>query len=166
MSETDSLIHDSERGGYGSTKSGKFLAGLSRDPVMHIPSLHVAYLAALVSEMARGLLFPILWLRVESISGSNASLGIVVASFSCGRIIGAPLFGVMSEHYNYKRVLIWCNLILIIGALVFSVAPSVTMLAVAQLLMGIGAGNLATLRAYVSETTSRIKRTEFIAYLT
>ncbi|RYH29042.1 MFS transporter [archaeon] len=166
MSETDALIQDSERGEYGSTKSGKFLIPFSRENLMHTPSLHVVYLAALVSEMARGLLFPTMWLRVETISGSSSSLGIVVASFSCGRILGAPLFGVVSEHYNYKRVLIWCNIILIIGALVFSAASSVMMLVVAQLLMGLGAGNLATLRAYVAEITPRIKRSEFIAYLT
>jgi len=103
-------------------------------------SLKVVYFCVLVSETARGLILPTLWLFVRSLGGDRFEQGLAVSCFSFGRIFAAPLIGHLSEVYGYKSILILCNIILAIGALLYASTTTIHGLLFAQLVLGIGAG--------------------------
>eukprot|EP01039_Chlorochromonas_danica_P002203 gene2203-2406_t len=172
MEETDSLLAESngvDSADYGtsSDRKNRLVKGNSSRRATLLPSLLTVYGATLTSEMARGLLFPTLWLKVETVYGSTTPLGVVVGAFSVGRIIGTPIFGALSDHVNsYRSTLITCNVILLLGAILYGLSQSLLALITAQFVMGLGAGSLGTLRSYVAETAPRVDRTEHMAYLT
>jgi hypothetical protein len=100
----------------------------------------IIYLNVFVSEMSRGLLFPTLWLFVNSLGGSKSFQGLIVSSFSLGRIFTAPFFGYLSEIYGHRVVLLTCNVIMIVGAILYATASSLDWLLAGQLILGIGGG--------------------------
>lgn len=159
---------ESDTDSYGSLQARKAqrVAVVVEEDRRRSSSAWVIYLITFVAEMGRGLLVPTIWIKVESVAPDSSYLGFVVAALSCGRIVGAPVVGSLSDQYNYRRVLIGCNIILIIGALMYCISGSIITLLAAQFVMGIGGGSLASLRGYVAESVSREQRTEYIAYLT
>ena len=104
-----------------------------------ISSLIVAS-CVLIGDMARGILFPTLWLFVQSLGGNKFMQGVAVSSFSIGRIVSAPIFGHFSEIYGYRYVLILCNIIIVVGCYVYTLAETLQLIIFSQLLIGFGAG--------------------------
>lgn len=103
-------------------------------------SIIVIVLCVVVGDMSRGILFPTLWLLVQSLGGSSFSQGAAVSAFSFGRIISSPIFGYASEMYGYRHVLIVCNVVLCLGALMYTMSESLSWLIFSQVIIGIGAG--------------------------
>lgn len=131
-----------------------------------ICSIITIVLTVLIGDASRGILFPTLWLLIESLGGQKLHQGIAVASFSAGRIISSPILGHYSEIYGYKYILILSNLIIIVGCLVYMSASNIWMIFLAQWIIGFGAGTLGVTRAYVVEYAHKQNRTVYIAYLT
>ena len=131
-----------------------------------ICSIITIVLTVLIGDASRGILFPTLWLLIESFGGHNIHQGIAVASFSAGRIISSPILGHYSEIYGYKYILILSNLVIIVGCLVYMSARYIWMIFLAQWIIGFGAGTLGVTRAYVVEYAQKQNRTVYIAYLT
>ncbi len=93
-----------------------------------------------LAEAARGVLFPTLWLNIKSLGGNRFSQGIAVAAFSMGRVVTSPVLGFCSDLFGCKRVLIFSNLTLLVGCLVYAASKSVMGIVLAQFLIGCGAG--------------------------
>ena len=68
--------------------------------------------------------------------------GIVVASFSLGRIISSPLLGTVSELYGYIPVLVISNTIICIGCFGYSLSNTIPMVVCAQVVIGFGSGHV------------------------
>ena len=66
--------------------------------------------------------------------------GMVVASFSLGRILSSPLLGTLSELYGYLPVLVLANSIIALGCLGYAVANTLPLLVLAQVVIGFGSG--------------------------
>lgn len=66
--------------------------------------------------------------------------GIVVASFSLGRILSSPLLGTLSELHGYIPVLVLANLIISLGCVGYALADSLPRLVLAQVVIGFGSG--------------------------
>jgi MFS family permease len=105
-----------------------------------VTSTYLVYFCVFVSEMARGIMLPTLWLFVSSLGGGRFHQGLVVSCFSLGRIIAAPVVGYLSEVYGYKSILTLCNIILAVGAILFSASTNIHQLLFAQFVIGVGAG--------------------------
>lgn len=143
-----------------------------KKPSNHVPaiqpnrsSIYIVGLVVFCSDMARGILFPTLWLYNLSNGGSKTTLGMAVAAFSFGRIISSPYFGHMSEHYGYRYTLILCSLILLLGAIIYSLAFIYHMIILGMFIMGLGAGSLGVTRSYVAQCTVKEERTKYMSYL-
>jgi predicted MFS family arabinose efflux permease len=79
-----------------------------------------------------------MWLFVLSMGGSKISQGIAIASFSSGRVLFSPILGRLSDTHGHRRVLVVSNIIISVGAFIYSAAPSFFFLALGQLVMGSG----------------------------
>lgn len=94
----------------------------------------------LIGDMARGILFPTLWLLVLENGGNQFHQGCAVSAFSAGRIVSSPIFGYGSEIFGYRYILMFCNLVIVAGSIVYSFADSIPAIIGAQFIIGFGAG--------------------------
>jgi len=129
-------------------------------------ALTLIFLCVFVGDMARGILFPTLWLFVQQMGGNRMHQGVVVAAFSFGRIISSPMLGSFSEERGYLPVLVLSNSIIATGCLGYALANTIPLLVAAQVVIGFGSGTLGVTRSYIAENFSRRDRSEFMAYLT
>jgi ceroid-lipofuscinosis MFS transporter 7 len=130
-------------------------------------SILIVAFCVLISDMSRGILFPTLWLNIQSLNGNKSDIGFAVASFSLGRIISSPIFGVLSVKYGYRYILILCNSIMAIGAFLYISSTSINNIIFAQFIMGFSAGSLGVSRSYIAESSLRVEnRTIYLANLT
>jgi MFS family permease len=136
-------------------------------PIVQSPAAEVnAYVtygiigfSVLIGDMARGILFPTMWLFILSFNGSRASEGYALASFSAGRVLSTPIFGKFSDILGHRKVLILCNIILAVGCLLYTRANELYWLNFAYIIMGIGSGSLGVTRSFVAEKCERKYRT-------
>lgn len=94
--------------------------------------------------------------------------GWLVATFSIGRFLIANPLGSFTDKYRHKLALIDSNVILAIGATLWSnseVVGGLIPLFFAQFIMGLGTGSLGVTRSYVVEQVAPAKRTFMLARL-
>ena len=103
-------------------------------------SIMVVVICVIVGDMARGVLFPTLWLLVQALGGSAFYQGAAVSAFSFGRILSSPVFGYASEVYGYRYVLVVCNAVIALGSVMYTLSDSLSWLIFSQIVIGIGAG--------------------------
>lgn len=105
-----------------------------------LQSTITVYVITVIADMCRGLLFPILWLRVQAIGGTAFSQGYVVASFSVGRLFGSLLLGLVVDCMGYYNGFLLTGCLVLLGSIIFVIAKNLFALAFAQFIMGLGAG--------------------------
>eukprot|EP01035_Chromulina_nebulosa_P018232 gene18232-23903_t len=105
--------------------------------------MSTVFTCVLVSDTARGILFPTLWLNVKRFGGTKIAQGMVIGAFSFGRIVSSPVLGWWCEYHG-----------------------SLSWLILSQFVIGLGAGSLGVSRSYVAEHSLRVNRTINLAYLT
>lgn len=132
------------------------------DPVSFRINLFVIFL----SDMGRGIFFPTMWNLVQTLGGDQLHLGYLIGSFSFGRVLVLPLLGHVSNIYGTRFVNKITLLLLAIGSFLFSLVLNVrTMwfMLLANVLIGVGSGNLGVTFSYASSVTPRRKRTSYLA---
>lgn len=147
---------------YGSTNDpGAAMGVLKTDS-----SFYTICLLILTGDTARGVLFPTMWPRVQSMGGDKVTQGITVAAFSFGRVLSSPYLGKWSHKYGYTKILTGTSITILIGTLVNAMSRTNFMLIVSQIIIGIGSGTLGVTRAYVAERTQGKEKTVKISRLT
>ena len=129
-------------------------------------SMIIVALCVFLGDSARGIYFPTMWLNVQRCGGNQAIQGMVVASFSLGRIITSPYLGALSEKMGHKFVLTISNSVILLGCFLYANASSIPSLIISQIIVGFGSGTLGVTRSYVAETSPKEHRTSYMAYLT
>ena len=128
-------------------------------------SLSIIFSCCFVGDTARGLMMPTLWPFVSSMGGNLIWQGFIVAAFSLGRVISSPLFGTLADMYGYRWVLVACNGIIVLGALLYTQSTTLEELFASQFVIGIGTGTLGVTRSYVAENSTKQNRTEMVISL-
>ena len=122
-----------------------------------------------VGDTSRGILFPILSTLCTTLRGSVIDLGYLVAMFSIGRLIVTAPLGYLSDRYRHKLPLVMSSSLLVLGATLWANAyltDKISVLYVAQFLLGVGSGSLGVTRSFVVEQCEPKKRTEALALIT
>ena len=122
-----------------------------------------------VGDTSRGVLFPLLSTLCTQLGGSVIDLGYLVAMFSIGRLIVTAPFGYLSDRYRHKLPLLISSFILVLGSIIWANAFTtnrISVLYVAQFLLGVGSGSLGVTRSFVVEQCEPKKRTETLALIT
>jgi len=89
--------------------------------------------------------------------------GMVVAAYSAGQFAISPIFGYWANRRPTREVLFTSLLLGTAGNILYCWAPNVWVLLVSRFIVGMGAGNVAVARAYVSHATTTRERTAFMA---
>ncbi|CAI5453644.1 unnamed protein product [Caenorhabditis angaria] len=97
--------------------------------------------------------------------------GVVLASFSVGQAIGAPIFGWWSQKSEKFRPPITAGLLMcLIGNLIYGFLPNIKFMEpqyamlMTRIVIGFGCGNLAALRAYVAACSTSEDRNKAVSY--
>jgi hypothetical protein len=123
----------------------------------------------LISDMSRGVTFPIMYPLIVDLGGNAVWLGYIVGAFSLGRVIASPILGRSTIVRGYSTTLVASTTVLLIGCILFAHAYEVGnlyFLVFSQIILGIGSGTLGVTRAYVAEITATRQRTTYLALLT
>ena len=131
-------------------------------------SLWVMGLITIVSECARGVQIPTLWLLIDELGGNKIDLGFLISLFFVGRLCSSAVFELFAEHCGFKLSLCLAKSLLGIGALLMANSYKTDFLGVlyiAQIFMGLGSGTIGVTRMYVMERLPRNRRTPFLARL-
>lgn len=78
--------------------------------------------------------------------------GLVVSSMLVGAIVGAGLSGPLSEKLGRRRLVFMISIVFIIGALILALAPTMEILALGRVIIGLAVGgSTAIVPVYLSE---------------
>lgn len=142
---------------------------LTADGVHDYSGFLCVCMVILLGDMSRGVMFPTMWPLVQSIGGTQVTLGFSVAAFSFGRVLVNPIFGSWSHTYGYTKVLLGSFSILLCGTLLYTQVQNVgrpEFLILAQIALGVGSGTLGVTRAFVADVTAKRNRTTYMALIT
>jgi MFS family permease len=131
-------------------------------------SIYIIGYISFLGDMARGVIFPVLWKLCQALGGHTTDLGYLIAIFSFGRMFFGPILGYICDKYSHKLSLMIASFVLLLGGILWSFVYSSSnlgILFVAQFLLGCGSGSLGVSRAYVIESCPKSKLTEVMAYM-
>lgn len=134
-------------------------------------SIRILYFTMFLSSMSFSIIISNIWPYLITMDkhASKALYGWIVAAFSFGQLISSPLFGLWANYQPVKYPMFVSLIIFTIFSFVYSfcgafsadVAPWVMM--VSRFLIGVGAGNVSVVRAYIAAATTVRERTSAMA---
>lgn len=113
-----------------------------------------------------GIVIPVLPLYAERYGASEATVGILLATYSAMQFVFAPILGKLSDRVGRRPVLL-VSLIgtaagfllmgfapqMPVGFALFGLAPTLVWLFAARIIDGISGGNISTAQAYIADVT-------------
>lgn len=95
---------------------------------------------------------------------SDFSEGIITAALPVGAIFGSVLGGALSDRFGRRRMLIWLAVVFFLGALGAAAAPSVQIMAVFRVVLGLAVGGASTtVPVYLAEISPAERRGSIVA---
>ncbi|MDB5027238.1 MAG: Tetracycline-efflux transporter, partial [Candidatus Eremiobacteraeota bacterium] len=125
----------------------------------------VAFVFATVflDMLAFGIVAPVLPKLVLSFTGEDtaraaAIFGVFGTAFALMQFVCSPLFGVVSDRYGRRPVIVLSNLGLGLDFVLMALAPTLGWLFAGRVIAGITSASTATASAYVADVTAPEKR--------
>lgn len=123
-------------------------------------------LVVFVNFIGVGALIPILPYAVLDVAGgSETMMALLMASFAIAMFVGAPLLGMISDRVGRRRVLIVSVLVSTCGHLVFALTTDLSVMFLARIIAGLGAGNIGVIQAIITDRTKPEDRAKWMGML-
>jgi MFS transporter, DHA1 family, tetracycline resistance protein len=116
------------------------------------------FLIVLIDLVGFGLVIPLLPFYAERFGASPAAVTMLLATYSFGQFLMAPVWGRLSDRYGRKPILLTSLCFSIGSYLWMGFAGALWMLFAARLLAGVGAGNITAAQAYIADVTPPERR--------
>ena len=91
--------------------------------------------------------------------------GALMSVYAVCTFFSAPVFGVLSDRFGRKNILIISLFGSVAGYILFGIGGALWILFLGRIIDGLTAGNISTLFAYVSDTTEPGERTKWFGYI-
>jgi MFS family permease len=111
----------------------------------------MAFLVALLDVMGFGLIIPVQPYLAEELGASPQLVTMLGAIYSLMQFVFTPVWRAMSDRRGRKPVLLCTIAITALGHLAFAFSTSLPALFVARAVAGLGAANIATAQAVMSD---------------
>ncbi|RDI97251.1 MFS transporter [Dyella solisilvae] len=121
------------------------------------------YITVVLDMLGFGIVIPVLPHLVEQLAGggiSNAAwwVGVFATVFAFVQFVFSPVQGALSDHYGRRPVILISNAGLAINFVLLALAPTLWLLFVARVLLGMTAASFTTANAYIADITPKEKR--------
>jgi DHA1 family tetracycline resistance protein-like MFS transporter len=135
------------------------------------------FLVVFVDMLGFGLILPLVPYYAETFGATPLVIGLIVASFAAGSLVGAPLMGRLSDRYGRRPILLlsvagsFIGYLLLgfahpIGTILASLVPShpvnafvISILFISRMVDGFTGGNITVAQGYISDNTDERNRT-------
>jgi len=118
----------------------------------------VLFLIVLIDLVGFGLVIPLLPFYAERFGASPAAVTVLLATYSFGQFLMAPVWGRLSDRFGRKPILLTSLCFSVVSYLWMGFASALWVLFAARLLAGAGAGNISAAQAYIADVTPPEKR--------
>jgi MFS family permease len=116
------------------------------------------FAVCVIDVLGFGILIPLIPYMATRFGASPALITPILGIYSLCQLLGAPIWGALSDRFGRRPILISSMLGAAVSYVLLSMASSVTDLFVARALAGFMAGNIAAAMAYASDVSSPANR--------
>jgi len=121
------------------------------------------YVTVLLDMLAFGIIIPVLPHLVEQLAGGGIAraafwVGVFSTVFALVQFIFSPVQGALSDRFGRRPVILISNLGLAVNFVILALAPTLWILFVARVLLGLTAASFSTANAYIADVTPKEKR--------
>lgn len=121
------------------------------------------YITVVLDMLGFGIIIPVLPHLVEQLAGggvSNAAwwVGVFGTVFAFVQFVFSPVQGALADRFGRRPVILISNAGLAINFVLLAVAPTLWMLFVARVLLGMTAASFTAANAYIADITPKEKR--------
>jgi MFS transporter, DHA1 family, tetracycline resistance protein len=129
------------------------------------PSLGVLFSVIVVDLIGFGIVVPILPFWAERFGADGSTLGLLLASHAAMQLLGAPLWGRLSDRIGRRPVMLITIAGTAVSLLLLGLAQSLLQLFLARLLSGLFAANISVATAYLTDVTDEVDRTKWMGMI-
>ncbi|MFC5743137.1 TCR/Tet family MFS transporter [Dyella tabacisoli] len=121
------------------------------------------FVTVLLDMLAFGIVIPVLPHLVEQLAGGGIAkaawwVGVFSTVFAIVQFVSSPVQGALSDRFGRRPVILISNLGLAVDFIVLALAPTLWLLFVARILLGMTAASFTTANAYIADITPKEKR--------
>lgn len=122
-------------------------------------------LTVLIDFTGFGIIIPLLPFWAEHLGATPVQVGLILTVYSLAQLIFLPVLGRFSDRYGRRPIILWSLAIEAISLALTALSGSLAMLLVARFIGGMGAANLGTAQAVVSDTTTPAERAKGMGFI-
>src|SRR5579859_1086259 len=115
-------------------------------------------LTILIDFIGFGLVIPLLPFWAEHLGAGPLGVGLILTTYALAQFLFTPILGALSDRYGRKRIIFFSLCVEVISFALTGLASSLPMLLIARVVGGIGASNIGSAQAVVSDVTAPEKR--------
>ncbi len=112
-----------------------------------------------------GMIIPVFPFYAEQIGIAPASVIFFLGLYSLGQLVGAPLWGSLSDRIGRRPVLLITLLANAVATAMLAVSTTGAMLAISRIVAGLAAGNISAAYAYTTDITTDATRPKALGLL-
>lgn len=122
-------------------------------------------LTVLIDFTGFGIIIPLLPFWAEHLGANAVEVGLIITVYSLAQFIFLPVLGRFSDRFGRRSIILWSLVIETISLALTALSGSLVMLLAARFIGGMGAANLGTAQAVVSDTTTPTERAKGMGFI-
>jgi MFS transporter, DHA1 family, tetracycline resistance protein len=123
------------------------------------------FLVVLIDLIGFGMIIPVFPFFATRIGIDPATVIILLGLYSIGQLVGAPLWGALSDRIGRRPVLLVTLLANALATLLLGFADTAVLLGASRLISGLAAGNISTAFAYAADIATEQTRPKYLGLL-
>jgi len=122
-------------------------------------------LTVLIDFTGFGIIIPLLPFWAEHLGANAVEVGLILTVYSLAQFIFLPVLGRFSDRFGRRSIILWSLVVEAISLALTALSGSLVVLLVARFIGGMGAANLGTAQAVVSDTTTPAERAKGMGFI-
>jgi multidrug resistance protein len=113
----------------------------------------VLFVTIFIDLMGFGIVIPVLPIYANELGASGTMIGLITASFAIMQFLFAPFWGGLSDRFGRRPILLASIGLMGMSYLLLAQGESLWLLLLSRMLAGVGAANISTANAFISDVT-------------
>jgi DHA1 family tetracycline resistance protein-like MFS transporter len=115
-------------------------------------------LTILIDFTGFGLILPLLPFWAQRLGANTVGVGLIITMYALAQFLFTPVLGALSDRYGRKPIIITSLCIEALSLVLTALASSLPLLLLARFVSGLGASNMGSAQAVVSDVTTKQER--------